>query len=163
MSETEYVEQARDVSTKGVRYLRLFHVARVVRSTDSLSEHHSSSSSSSFENSRSDNCEQGWRALPTNSSGHADRAERQIGSRAIGGKATDVRAGRHYTRRERTGPPLTQEERTLKAAREKRREKRTRKDSSKLAPRHGSTPWHRTKKKSSSRDTVRPRGTAHSE
>ena len=93
MSETEYVEQARDVSTKGVRYLRLFHVARVVRSTDSLSEHHSSSSSSSFENSRSDNCEQGWRALPTNSSGHADRAERQIGSRAIGGKATDVRAG----------------------------------------------------------------------
>ena len=50
-----------------------------------------------IEHPRSDNCEQGWRALPTNSSGHADRAERQIGSGAIGGKATDVRAGRYYT------------------------------------------------------------------
>ena len=89
--------------------------------------------------------------------------EMSRGLRAIGGEATDVRAGSRYTRRDWTGPPLTQEERTLKAAREKRREKRTRKDSSKLAPRHGSTPWHRIKKKSSSRDTVRPRGTAHSE
>ena len=57
-------------------------------------------------------------------------------------------------RRERTGPPLTQEERTLKAAREKRREKRTRKDSSKLALRHGSTPWHRTKKKRNHSDSA---------
>ena len=40
MSETEYVERTRDVSTKGVRYLQLFHVARVVQSTNSLSEHY---------------------------------------------------------------------------------------------------------------------------
>ena len=37
---------------------------------------------------------------------------------------------------------------------EKREEKRTRKDSSKLALRHGSTPWYRTKKKRTHSDSA---------